>query len=50
MLSYEVISSNQINQDETAVYQQLLELLGLPDETVNRLEAAALEQLGNRTA
>ena len=50
MLSYEVISSNQINQDEAAVYQQLLELLDLPDETVNRLEASALEQLGNRTA
>ena len=45
MLSYEVISSNQINQTEAVVYQRLLELLNLPPETVSRLEAAALEQL-----
>ncbi|MGB3309136.1 MAG: urea ABC transporter ATP-binding protein UrtD [Nodosilinea sp.] len=45
MLSYEVISSNQINQSEAVVYQKLLALLGLPPETVSRLEAAALEEL-----
>ena len=45
MLSYEVISSNQINQSEAAVYQRLLDLLDLPPETVSRLEAVALEQL-----
>ncbi len=48
MLSYEVISSNQINQSETVVYQKLLSLLGLPPETVGRLEAAALEKLAAR--
>jgi urea transport system ATP-binding protein len=45
MLSYEVISSNQINAEEAVVYQKLLDLLGLPPETVSRLEAAALENL-----
>ncbi len=45
MLSYEVISSNQINQTEAVVYQKLLKLLNLPDETVSRLETTALEQL-----
>jgi urea transport system ATP-binding protein len=45
MLSYEVISSNQINAQEAVVYQKLLDLLGLPPETVSRLEAAALENL-----
>ncbi|MGF1570060.1 MAG: urea ABC transporter ATP-binding protein UrtD [Nodosilinea sp.] len=44
-LSYEVISSNQINQTEAIVYQKLLSLLNLPPETVSRLEAAALENL-----
>jgi urea transport system ATP-binding protein len=48
MLSYEVISSNQINQGEAVVYQKLLSLLGLPPETVSRLEAAALEELATR--
>lgn len=47
MLSYEVISANQINQSEASVYQQLLTLLDLPTETINRLEAAALEQFNN---
>jgi urea transport system ATP-binding protein len=45
MLSYEVISSNQINAEETVVYQKLVDLLGLPAETVSRLEAAALQNL-----
>ena len=45
MLSYEVISSNQINPIEARLYQQLVTLLGLPPETVSRLEAAALENL-----
>lgn len=45
MLSYEVISSNQINETEAVVYQTLLQLLDLPPETVSRLEAAALENL-----
>jgi len=45
MLSYEVISSNQINETEAEVYQKLVSLLNLPPETVSRLEAAALENL-----
>jgi urea transport system ATP-binding protein len=48
MLSYEVISSNTINQTEAVVYQKLLNLLNLPPETVQRLEAAALEELAER--
>jgi urea transport system ATP-binding protein len=48
MLSYEVISSNTINQTEAVVYQKLLNLLDLPPETVQRLEAAALEELAAR--
>jgi urea transport system ATP-binding protein len=48
MLSYEVISSNTINQTEAVVYQKLLNLLNLPPETVQRLEAAALEELAAR--
>lgn len=48
MLSYEVISANQINETEAAVYRKLLALLGLPPETVSRLEAAALEELAAR--
>lgn len=48
MLSYEVISSNTINQTEAVVYQKLLNLLNLPPETVRRLEAAALEELAAR--
>ena len=45
MLSYEVISSNQINETEAAVYQHLLALLDLSPETVSRLEADALKNL-----
>ncbi|MEM9768624.1 MAG: urea ABC transporter ATP-binding protein UrtD, partial [Cyanobacteria bacterium P01_D01_bin.71] len=45
MLSYEVISANQINEVEAAVYQKLVSLLNLPPETVSRLETAALEDL-----
>ncbi|QQE64722.1 urea ABC transporter ATP-binding protein UrtD [Leptolyngbya sp. BL0902] len=48
MLSYEVISSNTINQTEAVVYQKLLNLLNLPPETVQRLEAAALAELAER--
>ncbi|MFG6106892.1 urea ABC transporter ATP-binding protein UrtD [Leptothoe sp. EHU-05/26/07-4] len=47
MLSYDVIKANQINQAEASAYQQLLHLLALPEETVNRLENAALEQFEN---
>jgi len=47
MLSYEVISSNQINDTEAQVYQKLVSLLSLPPETVSRLEAAALENLSS---
>ena len=45
ILSYEVISSNQINETEATVYQKLVALLNLPPDTVRRLEAAALEDL-----
>ncbi len=48
MLSFEVISSNQINETEAVVYQNLLNLLDLPPDTVRRLEAAALEELAAR--
>ncbi|NMF84061.1 urea ABC transporter ATP-binding protein UrtD [Nodosilinea sp. P-1105] len=48
MLSYEVISSNQINETEAIIYQTLLNLLDLPPDTVRRLEAAALEELAVR--
>lgn len=37
-LSYEIISSNSINEQETTAYQTLVQLLGLPDEVVRRLE------------
>lgn len=37
-LSYEVICSNQINEREAGVYQELLELLALPPEVVQRVE------------
>ncbi|NEP60091.1 MAG: TerB family tellurite resistance protein [Symploca sp. SIO2G7] len=44
-LGYEVISSSArtpdealINQDEQAIYQRLVELLGLPSKTVQRIE------------
>ncbi|NER79833.1 MAG: urea ABC transporter ATP-binding protein UrtD [Leptolyngbya sp. SIO1D8] len=45
ILSYEVVSANQINEAEAAVYQKLVKLLDLPSETVSRLETAALENL-----
>lgn len=38
-LSYEVIASNTINEYERQVYQKLLELLGVSDETVKAIEA-----------
>lgn len=37
-LSYEIISSNPINEKEAVVYQHLINLLGLPDDVVNRLQ------------
>lgn len=37
-LSYEIISSNQINEKEAVVYQHLIRLLGLPEHDVHRLE------------
>lgn len=44
-LSYEVISSNTINETEAGVYQHLKALLNLPPETVARLESEALASL-----
>ena len=38
-LSYEVISSNSINEAESIVYQELLELLNLSPEIVAKIEA-----------
>ena len=38
-LSYEIISSNSINEDEAIVYQKLLQLLNLPPGVVQRIEA-----------
>ena len=38
-LSYEIIISNQINQQEAVVYQRLLQLLDLPPEVIARIEA-----------
>ena len=46
-LSYEIISSNQINQLETVVYQQLLQLLDLPSEVVTKIETEVRAQLNN---
>ncbi|MEL6442180.1 MAG: urea ABC transporter ATP-binding protein UrtD [Cyanobacteria bacterium J06621_8] len=37
-LSYEIIRANEINQQELTVYQQLLQLLALPQETVTQIE------------
>ena len=37
-LSYEIISSNQINQQEAVVYQRLLQLLDLPPEVIAKIE------------
>ncbi|MDJ0577112.1 MAG: urea ABC transporter ATP-binding protein UrtD [Xenococcaceae cyanobacterium MO_234.B1] len=38
-LSYEIISSNEINDREAVVYQKLLQLLDLPTEMVEQVEA-----------
>ncbi|WP_334312240.1 DUF533 domain-containing protein [Oscillatoria sp. CS-180] len=43
LLSYEVIRSNGINKAEAASYQQLVSLLNLPPDIVNRLEATTVE-------
>ena len=40
ILSYEVIAANDVNQAEAVVYQKLLQLLALPEDTVARLEAS----------
>ncbi len=38
-LSYEIIRSNEINSDEIIVYQKLLQLLDLPTEIIEQVEA-----------
>ena len=43
-LSYEIIISNQINQQEAIVYQRLLQLLDLPPEVVTKIEAEVNSQ------
>ena len=43
-LSYEIIISNQINQQEAVVYQRLLQLLDLPPEVVTKIEAEVNSQ------
>jgi uncharacterized protein YdbL (DUF1318 family) len=47
-LSYEIICVNQINQAEATAYQKLLQLLNLPTDTVQRLEALALDNLDQK--
>ena len=37
-LSYEIITQNGINERESQVYQQLLELLDIPSDVVSRIE------------
>ncbi len=37
-LSYEIIRSNEINEQEIVVYQRLLELLDLPTELIKEVE------------
>ncbi|MEM8612352.1 MAG: TerB family tellurite resistance protein [Cyanobacteria bacterium P01_H01_bin.105] len=56
-LGYEVISSSAltpdedlINQDEQAIYQKLVALLELPDDTVQRIEQSAQSALGKNKA
>ena len=56
-LGYEVISSSAltpdedlINQDEQAIYQQLVSLLNLPASTVERIEQSAQTALGQNQA
>ncbi|MGP1386267.1 MAG: TerB family tellurite resistance protein [Thainema sp.] len=51
-LGYEVIGSSartpeedKINEEEAAAYQQLVKLLGLPSETVERVETEAKAEL-----
>lgn len=52
-LGYQVISCSartpnepKVNVDEATAYQRLVELLNLPEETVQRLEAEAISELG----
>lgn len=56
-LGYEVISSSArtpdealINQDEQAIYQELVDLLALPSSTVQRIEQSAQTALGKNQA
>ncbi|MEM9484564.1 MAG: TerB family tellurite resistance protein [Cyanobacteria bacterium P01_F01_bin.116] len=56
-LGYEVISSSArtpdeelINQDEQAIYQELVQLLDLPSDTVERIEKSAQAALGKTQA
>ena len=56
-LGYEVISSSArtpdealINNDEQAIYQQLVNLLNLPGSTVERIEQSAQTELGQNQA
>lgn len=51
-LGYEVIGSSartpneeKINEEEAVAYQRLIKLLNLPPETVQRVEAEAIEEL-----
>lgn len=56
-LGYEVISSSArtpdealINQEEQAIYQELVDLLALPTSTVQRIEKSAQAALGKNKA
>lgn len=48
-LCYEIIRSNTINEQESAVYQKLLELLNLPDAVVSQTEEAVNLGMENGT-
>lgn len=55
-LGYEVIQASsrtpneeRINSDEAAAYTKLVTLLGLPKETVKRIEAEAIAELNQET-
>jgi hypothetical protein len=46
-LSYEIIRSNGVNVMEAMVYQHLLDLLALPQATVQAIEAEINEMYAN---
>jgi len=55
-LGYEVIQASArtpeeetINSEEAAAYQKLVQLLGLPAETVQRIETEAIAEVGQNT-